>query len=153
MKIFDTQIKHYEAKFSKTIAALRVKDIKAIATKLGVEDLEASFKSNSDDFKKAMLHIASTLVPSRVSCTIYAAVCARVAEEFNVPYEVYAGFCLKANHPFKDKDLAAFKARKEAGDEHPMIATHVYVTANGVDYEYYSGATSDIEHIDCVKIG
>lgn len=151
-KIFETQIKHYTEKFEELLTTLESKSLVQVTGGIPTNTLETDFKANSDSFRNTALKIASSMMPGRVSCTTYAAVCARICEEYNIPYKVYAGFCLKKNHVTYAKDLAGFNEKKSSGVEHPAMATHVYLEANGVAYEYYSGDTFNIEHIDCVVI-
>lgn len=150
--IFETQIKHYTDKFEDLLNTLEAKNLVQVTGGIPINNLEEGLKANTEEFRATALKIASSMMPGRVSCTTYAAVCARICEEFNMPYKVYAGFCLKKNHTTREKDLAYFNEKKSAGEEHPMMATHVYLEANGISYEYYSGDTADIEHIDCVVI-
>lgn len=150
--IFETQIKHYTEKFEELLTTLESKNMMQVTGGIPVDDLEVNFKENSAKFRSLALKIASSMMPGRVSCTTYAAVCARICEELNVPYKVYAGFCLKESHATREKDINYYNEKKASGIEHPMMATHVYLEANGVAYEYYSGDTDNIEHIDCVVI-
>ena len=150
--VFNKQIEHYTKKFNETLGRLRSADITDLYEKKGIFNLSEAIVTNEDAFRLATYKIASTLMPGVVSCTTYAAVCARVAEEFGISYTVMAGFCLKDSHPTKNKDLAYYEEQKSKGIEHPMMATHVYLDIKGVFYEYYSGDTSGINHIDCIVI-
>lgn len=150
--IFETQIKHYTEKFEELLTTLESKNLVQVAGGIPVSNLEAELRENSANFRSTALKIASSMMPGRVSCTTYAAVCARICEEYGIPYKVYAGFCLKENHATREKDISYFNEKKASGIEHPMMATHVYLEANGISYEYYSGDTANIEHIDCVVI-
>lgn len=150
--IFKTQIEHYTEKFDELLQNLESKNLMQVTGGIQIPNLEQNLKENSEEFRQAALKVASSMMPGRVSCTTYAAVCARFCEEFNVPFKAYAGFCLKKSHATREKDMNYFNEKKASGVEHPMMATHVYLEANGTVYEYYSGDTSDIDHIDCVVI-
>lgn len=151
-KVFYKQVEHYTDKFKSNYKALNKIDINRIARDSGVSDLKVELEKNSDAFKNLVLKVASIISIGRVSCVVYAAVVARIANDLGLDYTVYAGFCVRSDYPSLEKDLAYFNKKKAEGDEHPLLATHVYTTINGVDYEYFNSDTSGINHIDVVKI-
>lgn len=154
-KIFNSQVEHYRDKFYSTLDAITTKAIETSAKSNGVTDefLKTGLLENSEGFRKFCYNFAKTLMPGRVSCTTYAAVVASVARKFDLDYKVYSGFCLPMNNPKYAVEKDNFDKRKaESGDEHPIFATHVYLTINDNIYEYYNGDTSNIDHIDCVEI-
>lgn len=152
--IFEQQVEHYTNKFNSTFEEVMKKDLSTF-TKLynfNSDNLEAELRSNSEAFRRFAYNIASSLVVGKISCTSYAVAVAYLAAKLNIPYSVYTGFCLPKSHPRFDKEVADFNAKKSAENPHPIMATHVYTEIDGVPYEYYNGETSNIEHIDCVKI-
>ena len=152
-KMFDSQVKHYKNKFHNTVDNVSYQSIKAFASSNGIgEDfLKCGFLENTENFRKFVYSYAKTLMPGHVSCTTYAAVVAVIAKQFGVEYKAMSGFCLQMSHPQYEAHKADFDVRK-VNDEHPALATHVYLVIGDVIYEYYNGDTSNIDHIDCVEI-
>ena len=152
--LFETGVKQYTEKFNKLVNDISMKSIESVAKSHGfpAETLKTGLDSNSHDFRKFCYAYASTLMPGRVSCCTYAAVVACIARHFGVPYKAYAGFCLQKSSPRYERDKGDWEAKKATGVEHPFFATHVYLEVNGVDFEYYNGDTSNIDHLDVVQI-
>lgn len=152
MSLFEKQVNQYKEKFSQLYAMLGKKDIVALYNKCGVSDLETELKGNTVAFKSATLKIAMTLMPGIPSCTVYAAIVASACERLGISFRAMSGTCIKTSFPSYEKDKAHILAQKEAGVEHPLMATHVYIEVEDTIYEYYAGDFSEIDHIDCVEI-
>lgn len=152
-KIFDSQVKHYKEKFHSTVDNVTFKSIENFGKMHGVnaDTIKEGLNSNSEDFRRFVYSYSKTLMPGHVSCTTYAAVVAVIASNFGVKYKAYSGFCLPKSNPRYEAEKASFESKK-GSDEHPCLATHVFVEINGVAFEYYNGDTSNIDHIDCVEI-
>lgn len=152
-KMFDANIKHYKEKYHNMIKDISKKSLDTYIRGLGITDefFKAGFEENSEEFCNFVYNFAKTLMPGRVSCTTYAAVVSAIAEKYGVAYQGYAGFCLPRNYPRYQVELDDFNKRK-GSDPHPAFANHVYTEINGKIYEFFNGATSNIDHIDCVAI-
>lgn len=150
--MFQKQVQHYKDKFYATKKTIRTEQITRYAKSMGLADLSVDLKANSLPFQNLCLNVAKTLMPGRVSCTTYAAVVACAADMLGIEYKVYSGFCMPKSAPNYDKNLSEYHKRKDAGVEHPVPATHLYVQIEGVCYEIYNGETNGIEHIDVVEV-
>lgn len=114
------------------------------------------FKGNTEDFRLLCVKITKKVSTGRVTAAGYTGVVAYFCEKFNVPYKVYAGFCLPVDFPRKDKEMEDFNKGKAAGKEHPSMATHIYIVtgdkATGETvYEYYNDRFES-EKIDVVEV-
>lgn len=152
-KMFDANVKHYKEKYHSMIKDIPRKSLDTYIKGLGITDesFKAGFEENSEEFRNFVYNFAKTLMPGRVSCTTYAAVVSVIADKYGVAYQGYAGFCLPKTNPRYEAELADFNKRRDL-DVHPAFANHVYTEIDGKIYEFFNGATSDIDHIDCVTI-
>ena len=126
-----------------------VDDIESVASTSGIHNLKEEMLSNSKEFKDFAYLIANQR-PGSVTQIGYACTVASIADKYNIPYKRYAGTCITKTSPKYDELVDQFNRGKAEGKEHPLIATHVYITINGKTYEYFIGF-DDIEHLDVVE--
>lgn len=152
--MFDTQVDHFTKKFEETCKVVTQKqiDIEMRSVNFDEDKLYEGLVNNTKEFRTFVYNFCKQLMPGRVSCTTYAAVVAVICKRFEIPYSAYAGFCIPRSNMRYDAEMEAYNKKKATGVKHPVIATHVYLVANDINYEYYNGATDDIEHIDVVKM-
>lgn len=152
--MFNRQVAHYSKKFHDTRKALNGFNFNVFADKVGIgsDNLKSALEGDTKEFRDMCYKISKSLVVGRVSCTTYASVVSKVAESVGVSYKAYAGFCLPRNNPRFEKEMEEYNKKKDTGVEHPGLATHVFVMIGDKFYEYYNGESSNIEHIDYIKI-
>lgn len=108
-------------------------------------------KGNTDDFRLLCVRIAKKASMGRVTAASYAGVVAYFCDKYGISYKTYAGFCLPVDFPRRDKELEDFNRGKEAGKEHPSMATHIYIVTEDSTYEYYNDRFES-EKIDVVEV-
>lgn len=152
--VFENSVSNYRKKFNGLMSELSSTSVVAVAKSYGLSEdtLKSGLENNNTGFQKFCYAYANNLIVGRLSCCTYAAVVAAVAKELGVPYQTFAGFCLQKSSPRYNKDKTDWEAKRAEGVEHPFFATHVYTTVNGIDFEYYNGETSNVDHLDVVPI-
>ena len=148
--MFNKTVEHYKKKFKDEYAMIDTGDIENIASSHGIHNLKVELEANSAEFKDFAYDVAS-FMPGRVSCVAYACAVASIADKYGVPYKKFVGFCLPKSSSKYDENIDAFKKGKEQGKEHPIFATHVYITIGDNTYEYFNGEYENIDHIDVVE--
>ena len=149
--MFDSTVKHYKDLFDKIMEEIDVSNIEGAASSYGIHNLKNELLSNSKEFKQFAYNVANTR-PGLVTQTGYACVVASIADKYEIPYKKYAGCCVAKNSPKYTEIIDTFNKGKAEGEEHPIFATHMYITINDKNYEYFNGETDNIEHLDVVEI-
>ena len=152
MDLFGQQVSRYTEKYTQLKASLKNKDFKTLYSKCGIENIKAALSGNTVEFKKGTYKICAVMMPGNVSPATYAAVVAAVCESENIAYKVYTGTCLDKTLPKYNEEVKYFTDKKREGIEHPLMATSVYVEADGNTYEFMNGKFDEIDHIDCVEL-
>lgn len=111
------------------------------------------FEENSEEFKKEALRLARIVSGNRTVpySYAYAGVCAFFAELFELPYDVYAGYCMSKASPIYDKEVEIWENTKNK-ESHPRLSNHIYIVVGDKSYESFTGLTSEVTHFDVIPV-
>lgn len=149
-KVYNKLLGMYKSKFRELVEKIPSDSITSRMAQASINEdiLKQSLLTNSQEFRDFAYKIANSLVVGRISCTTYAAVVAKIAEQLGVDYKAYAGFCLQTNSSNYRKNKDGW----ENSGAYQEMPTHVFLMIGNKFYEWYNGDTSNIDHLDAVEI-
>jgi len=114
------------------------------------EAFKKEFEGDTKVFRKFCYDFAQSLMPGRVSSTLYSAVVSAIAKNYGVEHQVKAGYCLlTSSSKYKEEKEKYLSSHKKGED---ILVTHTYVQVGDKTYDYYGGFDKDVDHIDCARI-